>query len=343
MSSNAYRRNLFDTLDHWKNKPTGSFNLWLNEQRYKSSTTIVYQAMFARFCQWLEGEGKTIDRCESGDIALFLNHPNVNLPTTRQRAQSSRQRQQYIRLLERVFAHLSELGLPMNNPAKQASIQGAGQGKDKPTRFLNPEEQDWVIQYLESRLSEIQTLEARQDDWVELRDIALVAIFMGAGLKVGNLKHLTLNCINLPEAYVELSQAHYTHRARILPFAVPPIKAWLAKQRLLFDPKLSEDFPVFVADRSKGYGRQTKTRHIHPSSVHRRIQKILGHCDISGERASAQTLRNTYAAILIDAGASDHELVDFLGLQANITAQRLRINYASVKSSNEAQMATSTR
>lgn len=256
MSSNAFRRNLFDTLDHWVSNPASSFNLLLSEQQYKSSTATVYRSMFARFCQWLDSEGKTIDRCESGDIPLFLDHPNSNLPSTRQRAQSSRQRQQYIRLLERVFAHLSELGLAaMNNPAKQASLQGAGHGRDKPTRFLNHEERDRVIQYLESRLSDIQTLEAGQGDWVEFRDIALIAILIGAGLKVGNLKHLTLNCIDLPETYIELSQAHYTHRARILPFAIRPIKAWLSTQSQLFGQNRPKDLPVFIADRSKGFGR----------------------------------------------------------------------------------------
>jgi len=343
MSSSAYRRNLFDTIDHWVNNPIGSFNLWIGEQQYKSSTAIVYQAMFSRFCQWLEGEGKTIDQCESGDIALFLDHPNANLPTTRQRAQSSRQRQQYIRLLERVFVHLSELGLPLNNRAKQASLQGAVYGRAKPTRFLKHEERDRAVRYLESRLSEIQTLEAGQDGWVEFRDIALIAIMLGAGLKVGNLKHLTLNCIDLAEAFIELSQAHYTHRARILPFALRPIKAWLSRQRQLFDTNPPEDFPVFIADHSKGFGRQAKTQQMHPSSVHRRIQKILAHCEITGERASAQTLRNTYAAILIDAGASDNELVDFLGLQVAITARRLRNNYDSFKSCQEIPMPPNAR
>ena len=335
MPSNAYRRNLFDTLDHWVSNPTETFNLWISEQQYKSSTAVVYQAMFARFCQWLKDEGKSLDRCETGDIPLFLDHPNANLPSTRQRAQSSRQRQQYIQILERVFVHLSELGLAINNPAKQASLQGAGRGRDKPTRFLNHEDRDRVIQYLESRLSEIQTLEAGQGDWVEFRDIALIAILMGAGLKVGNLKYLTLNCIDFTETYIELSQAHYTHRARILPFAIRPIKVWISRQSQLFGPNLPDGFPVFIADRSKGFGRHAKTQQMHPSSVHRRIQRILAHCEITGERASAQTLRNTYAAILIDAGASDHELVDFLGLQASITAQRLRINYASQKISHD--------
>jgi len=341
MTTSAYRRNLFDTLDHWVSNPTGSFNLWLGEQQFKSTTANVYRSMFARFCQWLEDEGKAIDRCESADIPRFLNNPNSNLPTTRQKAQSSRQRQQYIRLLERVFSHLSNLGLHLNNPAKLASLQGAGRGKDKPTRFLNQEERDRVIEYLKTRLSELQADAAPVDNWVEYRDLALVAVLIGAGLKVANLKYLTLNCINMAEQYIELSQAHYTHRGRILPFAIQPLNSWLSIQRQLTDPTLPEDRPVFFADHSKGYGRQATTLQMHPSSIHRRIQKILAHCDISGERASPQTLRNTYAAILIDAGASDHELVDFLGLQASISAQRLRVNYASFKTARETPMITS--
>lgn len=338
MTSSTNRRNLFDTIDHWISHPTASFNLWLGEQPYKTSSTVVYQAMFARFCQWLESNGKTIDRCESGDIPLFLDHPNANLPATRQRAQSHRQRQQYIRLLERVFAHLSTLGLSSSNPAKMAAIQGAGQGKDKPTRFLNEAERQRVIQYLENQLGELRNDSGNVDAWMEYRDLALVAIIMGAGLKVGNIQHLTLNCINMAEQYIELSQPRYTHRARILPFAVPPINAWLTKLQQLTDQTPCDAPLVFIGNHSKGYGRQAKSLQIHPSSIHRRIQKILGACDISGERTSAQTLRNTYTAILIDAGASDHELVDFLGLHASISAQRLRINYASFKSSQLSQV-----
>lgn len=63
---------------------------------------------------------------------------------------------------------------------------------------------------------------------------------------------------------------------------------------------------------------------MHPSSIHRRTQRFLEETGITGERASAQTLRNTYASLLIEAGATDDELVDFLGLKASISAQRLR-------------------
>lgn len=329
MTSNALRRNLFDTIGHWINDPIPSYCLWARSQSFKDSTAIVYQAMFSRFCNWLRSEGKTIDRCESSDIQRFLDQPNTNLPLSRQKAQTSRQRQQYIRLLERIFDHLSEIGLPMINPAKQASLQGMGRGRDRPTRFLDHDERHRVIHYLETSLTNLPPYPSDLDEWIAYRDLALFATLLGAGLKIGNLKHLTLNCINLVEQHIELSQANYTHRARLQSFALPPIRAWLSILSRLPGPPSFASQTVFLADRAKGFGRQASNRQMHPSSVHRRIQAILADCDISGERASAQTLRNTYAAILIDTGASDNELVDFLGLQANITAQRLRGSYSA--------------
>ena len=67
------------------------------------------------------------------------------------------------------------------------------------------------------------------------------------------------------------------------------------------------------------------------SSVHRRTQKLLEEAGVTGERACAQTLRNTYAGLLIEGGASDEQLIDYLGLQASISAQRLRASFARAK------------
>ncbi len=69
------------------------------------------------------------------------------------------------------------------------------------------------------------------------------------------------------------------------------------------------------------------------TSVHCRTQKLLEEAGITGERACAQTLRNTYAGLLIDGGATDEQLIDYLGLQASISAQRLRASFARAKAS----------
>lgn len=329
MSHNAYRRHLFDTPSLWITDPLTCYRLWLSPQEYKISTKIVYEAMFSRFCQWLAQQGKTLDRCEAGDLGAFLDQPNENLPASRQGPQQSRQRRQYLRQLERVYAHLGAIGLPLNNPAKHAAITGFGDGRDQPTRFLSPHECALAIETLTAQGVELAAPPFNLAAWLGYRDVALMSTLLGAGLKVGNIESLTLNCIDLAEWRIELSQAHYTHRARILPFARPAIATWLqVRRQLLPDPAEAAATPVFFADRTKGFGRQATQRTLHASSIFRRVQRFLAAMGIEGERNSPQTLRNTYAALLIDGGASDDELVDFLGLQASVTARRLRANLA---------------
>jgi hypothetical protein len=79
---------------------------------------------------------------------------------------------------------------------------------------------------------------------------------------------------------------------------------------------------------------------MHASSIHRRTQRCLEAAGVTGDRACAQTLRNTYAGLLIDAGASDEELVDFMGLKASITSTRLRQAYAQSKARHKAVIST---
>lgn len=324
---NADRRDIFDTLPSWLTEPQNAYASWIGQLAYRKSTQIVYQAMFSRFCAWLKSEDKRLDQCEMADIQYFLGSKNPNLPESRQKPQTSRQRQQYVRQLERVFAHLGELGLNTTNPGREAGYEKIGHGRDQATRFLTSEEREAVIVAIHDGLAAALSDKAGSENWIGDRDRAMVAVLLGAGLKVSHLGFLTLNCIDLTEKRIEFSNKHYTHRARILDFALPSLQHWLAVQREVHGKELGGEHPVFEADRSAGFGRRTKTPLLHPSGIHRRTQRFLEAAGITGERASAQTLRNTYAGLLIDAGASDDALVDFLGLRASITAQRLRTNY----------------
>lgn len=162
---------------------------------------------------------------------------------------------------------------------------------------------------------------------MEFRDLALIGVMIGGGLKVSHIGALTLSCIDLTEERIDLSKPGFAHRARLLPFAVAALKAWLDVQRDLHAGKLSPTQKIFEADRKSGFGRTSKTVTLSASSIHRRTNALLKLAGITGDRASAQTLRNTYAGLLIEGGATDEHLVDYLGLQASVTAQRLRTAY----------------
>lgn len=331
---------LFDSLDFWLKTPHIAYTSWLSRQTYAASTKTVYIAMFTRFCEWLGEQGKRLDRCEKDDLCRFLDTANPNLPESRRRPQTGLQRQQYVRQLERVFVHLNALGLRGQNPGRQAAYDKVGQGRDKPTRFLSREERDAVIRTIEQSLTRLELEDPDLVPWTDFRDLALVSLLLGAGLKVSHIERLTINCIDMHEERIDLSLPRYTHRARIMVFAMAPLRAWLLIQAKRRGGEVRGTHPVFEGDRSVGFGRTAKSLFMHASSIHRRTQRCLEAAGVTGDRACAQTLRNTYAGLLIDAGASDEELVDFMGLKASVTSTRLRQAYAQSKSRHEPVVST---
>ncbi len=323
------RPDLFDTLERWLDSPVLAYSSWISRHRLKESTKKVYIAMFSRFCQWLEGQGRRLDHLEVSDIARFLDAPNPNVPASRQHAQKGRQRQQYVRQLERVFSHLGALGRGGKNPGSEAGKTEVGAGSDKPTRFLSAEESRAVMVRMQDRLVELRRDEKGPDAWMEYRDLALMGVMIGGGLKVRHAMALTLNCMDMREERIDLSEKGYTHRARILAFARAPIEAWLKVQASLHEGRLTPTQKVFEAGRKSGFGRNSKVVTLSASSIHRRVQRFLTAAGVTGERASAQTLRNTYAGLLIEGGATNDHLVDYLGLKASETAIRLRTAFTA--------------
>lgn len=321
--------NLFNTLDHWLASPEHAYSSWVAGQALRESTKQVYIFMFGRFCQWLISRGLKISQLEAGHIREFLDSANPNLPVSRKdRTNSGRQRKQYVRQLERVFAHLGTLGLGgFVNPGSVASYEKVGKGDDKPTRFLIGQDAVAVISLIQTRLEELRKEEKGIEGWMEYRDLALISVMIGGGLKVSHIPRLTLSCIDTTEARIDLSSPGRAHRARLLPFAVEALNKWIDVQEKLHGKPLEPTQKVFEADRSCGFGRTSKIVTLSASSIHRRTHALLSAAGISGERASAQTLRNTYAGLLIEGGASDEHLIDFLGLHASVTAHRLRASY----------------
>lgn len=346
MSTSRTHPSLLDTLALWLNTPVQAYEHWIRRQGYRGSSQRVYLAMFGRFCQWLEEQSVPLDRCSSTHIAAFLAAENPNLPQQRRGPQTGRQRQQYVRLLERVFAHLGTLGWVGPNPGRQAGVDRVGAGSDQPTRFLSTADREAVIELVSSRLAALGPTPVDLGNWVVYRDLALIGAALGGGLKPGQLSSLSLNCMDLQQGVIDHSVAAHSHRAVLLPFAREALEAWLAVLKRLSAESLSmagraggtaeqwrRSQLVFIADRSgRGFGRFSLTQRMHVSSIFRRIQSLLAEAGVTGSRASPQTLRNTYAALLIDGGASTMELVTCLGLSTDVTAQRIRASWAAAYS-----------
>lgn len=320
--------NLFDSKDLWVSSPVSAFDSLLKSKGYAKSTYTVYSAMFNAFCAWMKERGLTLFICTDGDINQFLNAIETDQGRTRNR-------RQYLRILEDVFRHLREVSKDEPLGIDHYGIHNVDMRdtKDKDTRFLKENEVNKVIKGIQSKYALLLASANPRQEWIDFRDLAMVCLVFGAGLKVGNLAGLTLNCIDTQENRIELSRAKYTHRARILSFAVDPIASWCRLLRSLDMPGLNalRDPPVVIADNKKGFARASKTFSLDASGINRRVSKFLKELGIVGDRAGPQTLRNAYAGMLIDGGATNEELIDFLGIRASLHANRLREKYAKFK------------
>jgi site-specific recombinase XerD len=327
----AINNNLFDTLETWQANPQLAYSSWLSKKNFKNETKELYQWMFGRFLRFLDSKQVDLRKVELTHIRAFLDTPNDAQSERLRRVIGSRARQQYVRNLEKVFDHfaqLAQLDSASANPARIAGVRCVVGGQDKPTRFLTREERAGLLAFIKTRLDVLRNAKHEENEalWLEIRDLALVCMAFGAGMKVGDLERMKLCCMDfdLGKPFVDLSRNGKAHRAHLLEFAIEPLRLW--KTTLL---ELGDDNPnqaLFIA-KKVGFGERSKSPTLSASSIFRRIERLLAHAGISGHRASPQTLRNTYAAMLIEQKASLVELSNALGLSSIERASQLRRAY----------------
>ena len=144
----------------------------------------------------------------------------------------------------------------------------------------------------------------------------MIAVFLGGGLKTGEARTLTISCVNpgSPWVLVESANPAFTRRARLSPFAVAVMDAWLAERRL---SELAGNL-VFPASPSG--------RPMHKATMLRSVDALIdaaGISDARATRASPHTLRNTYAADLFEAGVEPELVGQWLGFMQPVSSNRL--------------------
>ena len=310
--------------------------------------------MFNRYVNWCLEKGLAFHRSEKGHITDFLNSANPNQPEHRQKPMTSRQRRQYLLLIERTFDHLNRLGLQTDNPARKEGRdleKTFDNGRDQTTVFLEPEERAQLIRYVEERLAFLDVQGDPLERWHEYRDLALVGTIFGGGLKVNLVAGLTLNYIESVVAQakggdygVHMNLAGVTrtaYRPLLLPFALPLLRRWqVVYEALRHSPDHKQTLiklPVnkllaFPGGRNRGFGsaksqKPCKNPQLSAVSIFRRTNDVCVAAGITGRRISAQTLRNSYAAVFIDQDMPDEQLMLLLGLNSMRQVFRLRASY----------------
>lgn len=332
-------KNLFDTPEFWRLSPDLAFASWLESESVVNATRKVRSAMWGKFLRYLSMQHITLDQCDAAHIASFLVHTG----------QKKEQAWRYIKLIERIYVHLNSIGINTINPARCAAVKTGNPHRNDPMHFLTHDERNKLTTHL------LATLHAGEHTWrahqekplgkndytalrIAVRDAAVCALLLGAGVKVSELIRLkTQNVSQTGVLEVPRSGFDMNRQIDLLPVAIEGIRVWMCFRQSVKDMGLIL-FPAMVAKRRDD--QQHPSSAMHPATVFRRVKAILGAVGISEARACGQTLRNTFAAGLIDAGASDQDIIDTMGFSGNhnddgsrkkhfnITIPRLRHEHA---------------
>jgi integrase/recombinase XerD len=304
---------LFDNLDTWRTAPAKAFDSFVVSpefldlslrkpgkgqdgaappQALRKSSVNVYRAMFGRYLRWLDAHQIALFAVTSADLFQFLAQP----------ALTSRIKYRYLRLLDRVYAHLA---IVKPNPAQHACFdifQGdrSQAGKDQPMVVLSAEQQSAFLGALPPPTT-----------WKRSRDRAMQALMIGAGLKVSEViglrvenvgqKEAATGCIPITVSPGSAGGTVRWHQTQLRAFAVPELLAWLQVRH-------QQQIAGLLLFPASQHGAR-----LNPATVYRQVNATFARAQIRVNRTGGRTLRNSYAVRELTAGA-DIELVgEFLG------------------------------
>jgi integrase/recombinase XerC len=144
--------------------------------------------------------------------------------------------------------------------------------------------------------------------WVAARDVAVLTLLWGCGLRISEALSLRWRDAPLPGSLVIVGKGGKTRLAPVLPRVREAVDAYLAALPFVADP----DGPLFVANR----GGPLKPRQI--QALVARLRGRLGLPD----KATPHALRHAFATHLLGAGADLRSIQELLGHASLSTTQR---------------------
>jgi site-specific recombinase XerD len=298
------------TFAEWRKDPARAFGHWLARRGVSESSAKIYGFMWGKWLRWAGEHKLAITAWEAHHIGEFLDEADLH----------KHHRYRYARLIERVFLHLATLRPGMHNPASVAVKQHLADGENAPTAFLSETERAAIEAGLVCVPAPPEGTSVTGEQWRAYRDVALLALFYGAGLKVAQAKVLKRKAID-PEALTvavpqKVGPRVIQTQVELLEVSRPAVRAWL---QLLARADVPGEWLFPTAADGRG---------MHAASIFRRITTLLEGRGIQEKaRRSPQTLRNTYAAIRFDRGDAPEEVGSALGLVDEASPFRLHRSY----------------
>ncbi len=265
-----------------------------------ANTLAAYGSDLAEFVTW--AERSRLDGPGAVDHLILRRY--LAYLATRRLARRSIARK--AAALRRYFAWLCRTGVIPSDPSRRLS---APRGDGRLPHVLKTEELDALL------------AEGRSDEPVDLRDLAVVELLYGSGLRVGELCGLRPADVDLVRAQVLVWGKGA--KQRLLPMSeasVRAVEAWQGRGRVAL---VTDDSPADALFLNR------RGRRLTPRDVRRILDR----------RAMAPThphaLRHTFATHLLDGGADLRAVQELLGhedlattqLYTHVSKERLRTVY----------------
>ncbi len=243
------------------------------EKRYSENTLVAYRRDLERLAAevgeaWADIEPHHISMCTAQLRAKGLS------PRTLQRALSS---------VRRFFAHLEKKGVVAANPAANAR---APKSRNKLPRTLDAD-----------RTAQLFKFEAKTGR--DKRDLAMLELFYGSGVRLAELVGIDLKDLDLPGGFVTVTGKG--NKTRQIPLGGPCVAAienWLAERG-----PVGVDAPLFT-----GRGE----RRISRSTVQKRLKR-LGGAQLGSNVLHPHMLRHSFASHLLESSGDLRAVQELLG------------------------------
>lgn len=312
-------------LAAWKSDPELAFESWLIHQGFNNHSINVYSTQWSVFVKWCRNHNVDIHDVDSTHIKFFLNSLVDN---------KLNQRQRYLRLIERAFdvmidsiTHENKANDVRVNPVRSYQVLfdphwKQAQHNDE-TFFYAQSEREQLIQVMRDSCAfgQNQLLNNRAKSLRrQIRDRAILTLFLMAGLKVREVLALRLKDISIKNANTLWIHVHaYPDRpARILAVNNEPANWMLEWIELRSQDPVGANSLVFCSQKNQSA--------IHATTIARLVRDFFIDLKAQAPRfgmVTAQRLRNSYAASLFDAGMDPNDVALKLGYAEVISAHRL--------------------
>ena len=253
-----------------------------NERQLSAHTLAAYQRDLLTCCRFLEAQ--QVNDWNAVDNTLLRHY----VTSRHQAGLSGRSLQRELSAIRTLFHYLIRERRCRHNPALDLR---APKAHDKLPRLLDADQATQLL------------AEPADDDWLTLRDHAMLELFYSSGLRLAELAGLNIDQLDLSQAEVRVIGKR--NRTRIIPvgrMARKALERWLKVHPSVADASQ----PVFVSMqgrrltpraiqlRVRRYGVEQLGQHLHPHMLRhsfashllessgdlRAVQELLGHSDI---------------------------------------------------------------